>query len=45
MATGRWFSPLSYTNAINRHDIAEQSLKVVLNTITPTFTLTLLIPA
>ena len=32
--TGRWFSPVSSTNKIDRHDITEILLKVVFNTIT-----------
>jgi hypothetical protein len=45
LAAGRWFSmvtPVSSTNKIDRHDITEISLKVVLNTITlpnPYFTI------
>jgi hypothetical protein len=30
---GWWFTPVSSTNKINRHDIIEVLLKVVLNTI------------
>ena len=40
----RWFSPgtpVSSTNKIDRHDITEILLKVVLNTITVTLTLLL----
>jgi hypothetical protein len=39
LATGLWFSPdtpVSSTNKIDRHDIAEISQKLVLNIITPT---------
>ena len=39
LATGRWFSPgtpVSSTNATDRHDITEILLKVALNTITLT---------
>ena len=38
LAIGRWFSsgtPVSSTNKIDRHDIAEILLKVALNTTTP----------
>ena len=34
LATGRWFSPVSSTNKIDRHDMTEILLKVALNTIT-----------
>jgi hypothetical protein len=34
--TGRWFPPVSFTNKIDPHDIAEILLKVALNTITLT---------
>jgi hypothetical protein len=33
LAEGRWFSPVSSSNAIDRHDITEILLKVALNTI------------
>ena len=33
LATGRWFSRVSFTNKIDRHDIAEILLKVAVNTI------------
>jgi hypothetical protein len=33
VATGRWFSPVSSINKIDRHDITEILLKVALNTI------------
>jgi hypothetical protein len=35
LATGWWFSPVSYTNKTDRHDITEMLLKVALTTITP----------
>ena len=38
LAAGQWFSPgtsISSINKTDRHDIAEQFLKVALNTITP----------
>ena len=35
LAAGRWFSPVSSTNKIKRHDIAEILLKVELNTKKP----------
>ena len=31
---GQWFSPISYTNKTDRHDITEILLKMALNTIT-----------
>ena len=34
LAAGRWFSPVSSTNKIDRHDITEIVLKEVLNAIT-----------
>jgi hypothetical protein len=39
LAAGRWFSPVSFTNKTDRHDIAKILLKVhvALNTITLTF--------
>ena len=43
LVLGRWFSPatpVSSTNKTDRHDIAEILLKVVLNTIALTITLT-----
>jgi hypothetical protein len=38
-ATGRWFSPVSYTNKTDRQDITEILLKVALNTINQTINL------
>jgi hypothetical protein len=41
LAAGQWFSPgtpISSTNKLNRHDLAEILLKVALNTITITLT-------
>ena len=35
LGKGRWFSPFSSTNKINRHDIPDMCLNMVLNTITP----------
>ena len=46
-ATGRWFSlghPVSSTNKTDCHDITEILLKVALNTIKPTYLLTLASP-
>ena len=36
LVTGRWFSPVSFTNKTDRHDITETLLKVALNTINKT---------
>ena len=36
LATGRWFSPVSSNNKVDRHDITAISLKLALNTITIT---------
>jgi hypothetical protein len=33
LATGRWFTPVSFTNKSDHHDTAEILLKVALNTI------------
>ena len=33
VAAGRWFSPVSFSNKTDRHDIGEILLKVALNTI------------
>ena len=44
--TGRWLSldtPISSTNQTDRRDITETLLKVTLNTITPTVTLSILL--
>ena len=35
LGTGRWFFPVSSTNKINRHDIPDMCLKMVLHTTTP----------
>jgi hypothetical protein len=35
--TGRWFSLVTSTNKIDRHDITEILLKVALNTINPLY--------
>jgi hypothetical protein len=35
LATDRCFSPVSFTNKTDRHDITEKMLKVALNTINP----------
>jgi len=34
--TGLWFSPVSFTNKTDHHDITEILLKVALSTIKPT---------
>jgi hypothetical protein len=36
LVTGRWFSPVSFTNKTDRHDITETLWKVVLNSTTLT---------
>jgi len=36
LATGRWFSPVSFTNKTDCHDITDILLKVALNTIKQT---------
>jgi hypothetical protein len=38
LVAGRWFSPFSFTNKTDRHDIIEILLKVALNTISPYLT-------
>jgi hypothetical protein len=36
LAAGQWFSPVSYINKTDRHDITEILLKMALNTMTLT---------